>query len=251
VFLYDGRNNQIRQLTSLGARAADVPLHPTISGDGQRVAFATRRNVSGGNADASVELYFYDLPTATLSRVTNAPSGATAEVVSSLNEDGSLVAFNFPRVLGGTISDNEFANNSEIYLATLDARAPFSSDLQILHGASLGKEPAALKAIAPDQIAIVKGFNLALSATRARRQADGSFPRMLGGASLTVNGRGAQLFYASPTQINFHVPAETETGTAHIVVRNPDGRESRASVTVLRSRRARRADIHAQPLRPG
>ncbi|HEY1404500.1 MAG TPA: hypothetical protein VGB05_10265, partial [Pyrinomonadaceae bacterium] len=57
VFIYDGRNDQTRQLTTLGSRATDVPLHPTISGDGSRVAFATRRNVSGGNTDASVELY--------------------------------------------------------------------------------------------------------------------------------------------------------------------------------------------------
>jgi Tol biopolymer transport system component len=60
VFLYDGRNDQLRKLTALGSRAADVPLHPTISGDGARVAFATRRNVNGGNSDASVELYVYD-----------------------------------------------------------------------------------------------------------------------------------------------------------------------------------------------
>lgn len=235
VFLYDGRNDQIRQLTSLGSRAADVPLHPTISGDGSRVAFATRRNVSGGNTDASVELYLYDLPTDKFSRVTNAPSGATAEVVSSLNEDGSLVAFNFPRVIGEGVSDADFANNSEIYLASLEARAPFSTDLQILHGASYGKEPAAVKAIAPDQIAFVKGTNLALYATRSRRQADGTFPHRLGGASLSINGRPAQLFYASPTQINFHVPAETETGTAQVVVRNHDGHESRASIAVLRA----------------
>jgi len=61
VFLYDGRNAQTRRITSLGSRAADVPLHPTISGDGSRIAFATRRNVTGGNSDASVELYVYDL----------------------------------------------------------------------------------------------------------------------------------------------------------------------------------------------
>ncbi|HEX9918324.1 MAG TPA: lamin tail domain-containing protein, partial [Pyrinomonadaceae bacterium] len=233
VFLYDGRNDQIRQLTSLGSRAADVPLHPTISGDGSRVAFATRRNVSGGNPDASVELYLYDLPTGNFSRVTDAPSGATGEVVSSLNEDGSLVAFNFPRVLTQAVSDGDFANNSEIYLASLDARAPFSTNLQILHGASFGKEPAALKAIAPGQIAVAKGINLALNAVRSRPSADGAFPHTLGGASLTVNGRHAQLFYASPTQINFHVPAETETGTAQVVVCNHDGHESRAQIAVL------------------
>ncbi|HLL16579.1 MAG TPA: lamin tail domain-containing protein [Pyrinomonadaceae bacterium] len=235
VFLYDGRNEQIRQLTALGSRATDVPLHPTISGDGSRVAFATRRNVNGGNTDASVELYLHDLPDARFSRITNAPPGATAEVVSSLNEDGSLVAFNFPRVLTETISDAEFANNSEIYLASLDARTSHSTNLQVLHGASFGKEPGDSKAIAPDQIAIVRGVNLALNTTHARQRDDGAFPQTLGGASLSVNGRRARLFYASPTQINFHVPPETETGTAQVSVRNHDGHESRAFVPVVRA----------------
>lgn len=66
VFLYDGRNKRVRQITRLGARAADVPLHPTISGDGNRIAFATRRSVTGGNADASVELYLYDIAPITI-----------------------------------------------------------------------------------------------------------------------------------------------------------------------------------------
>jgi uncharacterized protein (TIGR03437 family) len=233
IFLYDGRNDQLRQLTSLGSRAADVPLHPTISGDGSRIAFATRRNVNGGNSDASVELYVYDLPTNRVSRVTDAPAAATAEVVSSLNEDGSRVAFNFPRLLSGTISDSSFVNHTEIYLARLDARPPFSTGLQILNGASLDREPAATRAIAPGQIASARGVNLALDAIQAKRLPGGTFPRTLGGASLYVNGRSAQLFYASPTQINFLVPAETETGAAHVVVRNHDGYESRASVSSL------------------
>ena len=55
----------VRQITSLGARVTEVPLHPSISGDGSRISFATRRNVNGGNSDGSVELYLYDLPTAT------------------------------------------------------------------------------------------------------------------------------------------------------------------------------------------
>ncbi len=44
VFLFDGRTtNTTRQITTLGARDTEVPLHPTISGDGRRIAFATRR----------------------------------------------------------------------------------------------------------------------------------------------------------------------------------------------------------------
>lgn len=122
VFLYDSESNSTRQITSLGSRATDVPLHPTISGDGQRISFATRRSVTGGNSDGSVELYVYDIPTSQYTRVTNAPSAATAEVVSSLNDDGTLVAFNFPRVLSSPASSSEFSNNSEIYLAQVAPR---------------------------------------------------------------------------------------------------------------------------------
>ena len=106
VFFFDGRSGNVnRQVTSLGVRATDVALHPTISGDGKRISFATRRAVTGfSNSDNSVELYTYDIPTATFARITSAPaeadcfdgSNAACEVVSSLNDDGSIVAFNFP-----------------------------------------------------------------------------------------------------------------------------------------------------------
>ncbi|MDQ2856981.1 MAG: hypothetical protein M3R68_11675, partial [Acidobacteriota bacterium] len=62
VFLYDSRANGARQLTTLAARATDVPLNPTISGDGKRITFATRRNPVGTNSDGGVELFLYDIP---------------------------------------------------------------------------------------------------------------------------------------------------------------------------------------------
>ncbi|HEV2704822.1 MAG TPA: lamin tail domain-containing protein [Pyrinomonadaceae bacterium] len=223
VFLYDGRNNLLRQLTSLGARATDVPLHPTLSGDGSRVAFATRRRVNNAtNADASVELYLYDIPTAAVTRITDAPAAATAEVVSSLNDDGSLLAFSFPRVLTDASVPEVFANNPEIYLAPLAPRAPFSTDLRIVNAASL--QPS----VAPGAITIARGSLLALSATHAAPP----FNTNVGGTSLTVNGRAARLFYVSLTQINFQVPPDTEPGAAQFVVRNPDGFEIRGEAHV-------------------
>ncbi|HEX7955684.1 MAG TPA: hypothetical protein VF508_02010, partial [Pyrinomonadaceae bacterium] len=124
VFLLDGRNGHVaRQLTRLGTRAADVPLHPTLSGDGNRVAFATRRNVTGGSSDGGVELYLYDIPSDTTTRLTDAPAAATAEVVSSLDDEGRLAAFNFPRVLSELDAAEESANDSEIYLVSTPPRA--------------------------------------------------------------------------------------------------------------------------------
>ena len=233
VFLFDGRNDATRQITALGARVTDVPLNPTISGDGSRIAFATRRNVAGLNSDGSVELYVYDLPTARFTRITSAPAQATAEVVASLDDEGARVAFNFPRVLSGPVADDDLANNSELYLAGVEARTPFANDLRITHGATFGHEPAAQKAVAPAQIAFATGHNLALTTTQLRRQADGAFPRVHANVTLSVNGRPAELLYVSPAQINFVVPPGLEPGPATFTVRNHDGYESRGALTLV------------------
>ncbi len=233
VFLYDGRNNLTRQITTLGTRAADVALQPTISGDGSRMAFATRRSFLG-NTNGGVNLYTFDIPTGTFARITSGPSNATADVVSSLNDDGSVVAFNFPRVLSGPVSQEIFANDSEIYLAATPSRPAFGN-LTILNRASLGHEPSTVKAVAPDSIAIALGSTLAFTTQQSGRQADGTFPTKIGGTTVTVNGQPAQVLFVSPTEVHFHVPAATILGSAEVVVTNSEGFQSRAAVTTLRS----------------
>jgi uncharacterized protein (TIGR03437 family) len=234
VFLFDGRGDaSIRQVTSLGVRTTEVPPHPTISGDGSRIAFEARRNVIGGNSDGSVELYVFDIPSSQMSKITSAPSSATAEIVSSLNDDGSIVAFNFPRVLSGAVSNSDLANDSEIYVTETPARPAFGT-LTVLNGASFGKEPSATEAIAPDSIAVARGGNLANTTQQSQRLPNGRFPTNVGGTTVTVNGRGAQIFFVSPGQVNFLVPPETEIGTANVVVTNSEGFPSRTSVPTLR-----------------
>jgi hypothetical protein len=243
VFLFDGRTtNAMRQITSLGVRTTEVPLHPTISGDGTRIAFATRRPIAGiSNTDNSIELYTYDIPTGSFARVTNAPStadgfsGSTqlAEVVSSLNDDGSIVAFNFPRVISGAVTSG-MENNSEIYVTTTAAR-PTAGSLTVLNGASFGNEPSTTKAIAPNSIAVALGGALSFTTVQAQKNPDGSFPTTLGGTTVTVNNRSAQILFVSPTQVNFIVPAQTEIGTVNVVVTNSEGFQSRGTVSVLRA----------------
>jgi len=232
VFLYDGRFDASRQITSLGTRADDVPLHATISGDAKRIAFSTRRNVVGGNGDRSVELYAFDIPTAQFSQLTDAPSTATAEVVSSLNDAGTIAVFNFPRVLLGPVPDNNLANNSEIYVMSIAAR-PASGTLTIANGASLGAETSTVKAVAPASIAIAQGSALASKTEHSEPLVDGSFPLSVAGTAVSVNGRTAPLLYVSPTQVNFVVPAETESGTADLIVTNAEGFQSRTEITIV------------------
>ena len=230
VFLFDGRNNQTRQITTLGSRAVDVSLHPTISGDGSRIAFATRRTFLA-NSDGSVDLYSFDIPSSTFGRVTSGPPNATAEVLSSMNDDGSVVAFNFPRVLTG-VNNVAAANNSEIYVTGTPSR-PAAGTLTILNGASFGHEPATSEAVAPDSIAVARGSALAFSSQQSQRQPNGSFPQTVGGTSVTINGRAAQIFFFSPAQVNFLVPAQTEFGPAEVVVTNSDGFQSRGSIQTI------------------
>ncbi|HSS19255.1 MAG TPA: Calx-beta domain-containing protein [Pyrinomonadaceae bacterium] len=238
VYLFDGRNNNTtRQVTTLGTRVTDVPLYPTISGDGSKIAFATRRTVTGtgSNSDGGVELYTFDLPSGTIGRITNlTTSGASADVVSSLNDDGSVVAFNFPRLLSGPVSLDVFENNSEIYLTGTPAR-PTTGTITVFNRASFGHEPSTTKAVAPDSMAVAIGGALAFSSQQATRNPDGSFPTTVAGTSVTVNGQPAQIFFVSPTEVHFHVPATTVLGTADVVVTNSDGFQSRGSVTVLRA----------------
>jgi len=236
VFMFDGRGGAVnRQITSLGTRVTEVPLHPTISGDGTRIAFATRRNFNSFNSDGSVELYVYDSPTATFSRITNAPSSATADVVSSLNDDGSVVAFSFPRVLSGAVTNSDLANDSEIYVAAPTARPPFAALTAILNGASFGNEPSATKAVAPDSIAVARGSVLANTTLQSQRLPNGTFPTNVAGTTVIVNGRAAQIFFVSPGQVNFLLPPATEIGTADVVVTNSENFQSRGSVPTLRT----------------
>jgi uncharacterized protein (TIGR03437 family) len=231
VFLFDAANNSTVQITTLAARLDDVALQPTISGDGKRVAFATCRDVIGSNSDRSVELYVYDIPTAQFTKVTDAPRQATAEVVSSMNDDGSVVVFNFPRVLSGPVSA-DVANNCEIYLSDVPARPQFGA-LEVLNAAALDHEPSP-NSVARESIAVARGHSLAYSTFQTHASADGTFPSSAGGTTLTVNGHQAQILFVSPERIEFVVPAEMQ-GSAEIIATNADGFQSRTTVEILQT----------------
>ncbi|HKE57642.1 MAG TPA: lamin tail domain-containing protein, partial [Pyrinomonadaceae bacterium] len=230
VFLFDIRENSPRQLTTLPQTTTDVSLQPTISGDGKRVAFATRRRVRS-SSDGSVELYVLDLPTGQVEQVTNAPSSATAEVVSSLNFDGSLVTFNFPRVLSGPVTSSDFANNSEIYVATAAVRPLFGAAVA-LNAAAMGNEPATVKTLAPESIVTIKGTALAFVTQRATVDMNGSLPLSLAGTTASVNGQPAQLLNVSPTELTLVLPAELTDGPAEILITNAEGFQTKAPIVI-------------------
>jgi len=219
VFMFDGRNDSIRQLTNLGSRAVDVGLQPTISGDGRRVAFATRRRVVNAS-DGGVELYVLDVPTGVFQQITNATAAPTSEVVSSLNFDGSLVAFNFPRILSGPVSDNDLRNNSEIYVASIAPRT--IGEATVVNAAA-----PQLPNIAPGSIASIRGNALALNTETAEDP-----PFAVAGTDVKVNGQAARIFYVSAGEVVFVVPSGLAAGSAQFLVTNADGLSSKAEAVI-------------------
>ena len=86
---------------------------------------------------------------------------------------------------------------------------------------------SSIPSIQPGSWAVIYGSNLATSTVSW----DGTFPTTLGGASVTVNGKPAYLYFASPGQINFQAPDDTATGSVNVVVTTANG-TSTSTVTL-------------------
>ncbi|MDG0853983.1 PD40 domain-containing protein [Roseateles puraquae] len=68
---------------------------PVLSADGNRLAYYSATNPTGGNSDRNMEVFVYDRPSAQLRQITDMPGGSLAggNQTPSLSGDGSRVAF--------------------------------------------------------------------------------------------------------------------------------------------------------------
>jgi uncharacterized protein (TIGR03437 family) len=73
--------------------------------------------------------------------------------------------------------------------------------------------------IQPGSYVTIYGTNLASTTETST----GNFPTMLGGVTVTIDGKSAYLTYVSPTQINVEAPDDTVSGTVNVVVTNSSG----------------------------
>ncbi|HWQ35967.1 MAG TPA: pre-peptidase C-terminal domain-containing protein [Blastocatellia bacterium] len=81
----------------------------------------------------------------------------------------------------------------------------------------------------PESIVAAFGTQLAPNLAVA---ASVPLPTSLGGVTVTVNGNPAGLFFVSPNQVNYQIPAGTAAGTANVVVTTSSGVVSRGTITV-------------------
>ena len=89
-----------------------------------------------------------------------------------------------------------------------------SSAVAVVSAASFAVE------VAPDSIAAAFGTRMA---TRTEVASTQPLPTTLAGASVRVNGVLARLFFVSPSQINFIIPAGIAAGAATVTVNSEDG----------------------------
>ena len=99
--------------------------------------------------------------------------------------------------------------------AGVTAQPPSYTPQGIVHAATQTAE-----ALAPNTIATIYGTNLAYSTESATSSTlvGGSLPQSLGGVGVIVSGWQANVFFVSPTQINFLIPYQLIPGPVTVVV---------------------------------
>lgn len=83
--------------------------------------------------------------------------------------------------------------------------------------------------------AIATAFGTRLATGTASATPGQALPTTLGGTTVYVNGVAARVFYVSPTQINYLIPAATVPGPVQVVIVAGDGTVSRGTLNVAQS----------------
>lgn len=102
---------------------------------------------------------------------------------------------------------------------------------QMANAAGANAASFALNAVAPGSIAAIFG-NFATTGGTPASATTTPLPTTLGGVSVMINGTAAGLFFASNSQINMLVPANTTAGAATVVVTSADTSTDVATLTV-------------------
>ena len=108
-----------------------------------------------------------------------------------------------------TFTDGNASNTGFSVPVTLNVRAQGVTVNGIVNGANFTSN------ISAGEIGSIFGVNLGGTITQATTL---PLPATLGGVSVTVAGEPAPLYYVSPTQINFQVPAGLAPGTWPVIV---------------------------------
>jgi uncharacterized protein (TIGR03437 family) len=195
-----GLGDRLKAFPISGARMAATPASQSAA------QFASPGCVPTISANGTADGIVWILEASGMLHAYDASNLATELYNSNQNKTrdalGATVKFSVPTVVNG-----------KAYAGTQSSLAVYG----LLSGVATSVANAAsgdASAVAPGSIASMYGSGLAPSIAIA-----GAFPLppLLGGASVSVNGVAAPLFYAGPNQINFQVPVLL-SGNAAVIV---------------------------------
>jgi uncharacterized protein (TIGR03437 family) len=155
------------------------------------------------------------------------PDGASFETKTATNNSVTGVFRWTPALAdaGKTFTASFTATDGQLSdTKTVSIRVVNASPAGVVNAADFRNGP-----IAADSIASIFGVNLAVRTESARLQ---PLPLEIAGTTVTINGVQAPLFFVSEAQINFAVPATLEPGPATVIISNPAGFYSFATVRI-------------------
>lgn len=189
-------------VTNLHFNNAPTVAVGDINGDGIPDIFLSSAIVLIGNGDGTFQL-----------QTPNLPPLIGSLLSSDFNGDGKM-----DLAIGAGLGAGIFSNLSHpTALLSLVSAADFS------HGA-----------FAPHSIASAFGNHLALSTASASPP---SLPSTLAGATVSVEDQTgkvsqAEIYFASPGQVNFVLPAEIEAGTGIVTIQTTDGQSASTQIQI-------------------
>jgi len=267
VFTYNLGTNTFTQFGPRATSGSDVLRFPTFTGDSSTIVFASSLNFNadgsapasstdGLNPDLTVQIFSAPVnDPSSFTRLSNTPASGSSLVAAMqpfVSETTKRIAFS----LGGTElgGSNGDLNTESYYLLIPEAisEVPVSDnavayqtgaslrDVVVSPSPSPTPTPPAVGGIAPGMLAVAhSSVQLAPSersagtASTARRPA---LPVELNGVSVSINGAAAGLYYVSPAQINFVVPAGLAANSSdqtYPVVINNNGAVIRSEIQIF------------------
>jgi len=148
-----------------------------------------------------------------------ASSGLTVTFASTTPGVCTVAGTNVTSVAAGVCSITATQTGSSTYAAAPPATQSFTILGPIITAGGIGPLSTSSPTIQPGSWVNIYGTDLAN--TTATWNND--FPTLLGGVTVTINGKKAYLLYVSPTQIDLQAPDDTTTGNVNVTVTNADG----------------------------
>ncbi|MGO9094620.1 MAG: kelch repeat-containing protein [Bryobacteraceae bacterium] len=233
LFIADTDNQRIRKV-SAGGIIATVAGDGTqgFSGDGGPATAAELNTPNRVAVDAFGNLFIADTDNQRIREVSAGGIVATVagDGTGGFSGDGgpaTSASLYFPWCVAVDGSGNLFiADFSNNRIREVLAPAPAAAAPSISPGGVVPVD-STVATIQPGEWISIYGANFASSTVTW----NGNFPQSLGGASVTIDGKAAYLWYVGPGQINAQAPDDTALGPVQVAVTTPGGTAS-ATVTL-------------------